>query len=101
MDNVVSRTKVEQFDQPPRYNHNRRRTSLPAVLIAPSKPVLMEAKHFNELSKIISDLLNSVKDLSKPVMLSLDRIKVLLVCNCYSQSRSLSDRDGSDMDFKT
>ena len=83
MNNVISRKKVEQFDQPPaRYNHNRRRTSLPAVLIAPTKPVLMEAKHFNELSKIISDLLLKVKDLSTPVMLSLDRIKELLVRSC-------------------
>ena len=56
-----------------------RRTSLPAVLIPPPKPILMEAKHVSELNEIVTDLLNSVKDLTQPVILSLNRIKALLV----------------------
>ena len=64
-----------------------RRTSLPAVLIPPPKPILMEAKHVSELNEIVTDLLNSVKDLTQPVILSLNRIKALLVSSKKNKRR--------------
>ena len=66
-----------------------RRTSLPAVLAqtigsaTPSKPILMDSKHVTLINEIVTDLLNSVKDLTQPVILSLNRIKALLVSSHF------------------
>ena len=80
------RTSDIQDVQEIRTSHNRRRTSLPAVLQPLGMTILMDISVFMELNVIIDDLLQ-LHGFSQPAFLSLKRIKKLLV-RLFKQKKS-------------